>query len=89
MGEQQILSFSLACGFDPTLCAVNLWHGVAVFCFPITISDHERISRWGRTHPSREGLSRQRWDPSWHFPRSAGCTTATNDGPPETLPSLI
>jgi len=44
----------------------------------ITITDRERISRWGRTRPSRAAFSRQKWDPSWPCHRSADCTTATN-----------
>src|ERR1700741_4856528 len=55
----------------------------------ITITDRERISAWGKTRPSREGFSRQKWDRSWRGPRSAGCITATNDGPAETPPSLM
>ena len=45
--------------------------------------------RWGRTHRSHERCSRQEWGPSWRYRRSADCTTTTNDGPSETLPSLI
>src|ERR1700746_3013085 len=54
----------------------------------ITITDREPISPLGKTRPSGEGFSRQKWDRSWRCPRSAGCITATNDGPPETPPSL-
>ena len=46
--------------------------------------DNKTLSRWGRTRPSREGFSRQKWDPSWRCHRSADCTTVTNDGSPET-----
>jgi transposase InsO family protein len=53
----------------------------------ITITDREPISR--RTRPSHDQSSRHKWEESWRCHRSADCTTATNDGPPETLPSLI
>src|SRR5467141_3058075 len=49
----------------------------------ITITDGERIFRWGRTHRSHERFTRPKWDPSWRYPSSADCTTATNDGLPE------
>src|SRR6267378_5594848 len=49
----------------------------------ITITDRERIFRWGRTHRSHERFTRPKWDPSYHYPSSADCTTATNDGLPE------
>src|SRR6266550_5847257 len=49
----------------------------------ITITDRERIFRWGRTHRSHERFTRPKWDPSLRYPSSAECTTATNDGLPE------
>jgi hypothetical protein len=49
------------------------------------ITNRELIFRWERSHLSRERLSPQKWDQSWRFPRSADCTAATNDGPPEML----
>src|SRR6267143_4201717 len=49
----------------------------------ITITDGERIFRWGRTHRSHERFTRPKWDPSLRYPSSADCTTATNDGLPE------
>src|SRR6266513_3037003 len=49
----------------------------------ITITDGERIFRWGRTHRSHERFTRPKWDPSKRYPSSADCTTATNDGLPE------
>src|SRR6266550_3741575 len=49
----------------------------------ITITDRERIFRWGRTHRSHERFTRPKWDPSLRYPSSADCTTATNDGLPE------
>src|ERR1700730_7862402 len=52
----------------------------------ITITDRERISRWGRTHPSHDPFSRQKWVQSWQCRRSVDCTIATNDGPPEEAP---
>src|SRR6516165_12154240 len=45
-----------------------------------TITDRERISRWGRIHPSQDQFSRWKWDQLWCCRRSVGCTTATNDG---------
>ena len=48
-----------------------------------TITDQERISRWGRTRPSRDRFSRRKWGQSWRCPRSVDCTTAMNGGPPE------
>ena len=39
--------------------------------------------------PSRDQSSRSQWGESWLCPRSAGCIIATNEGPPETSPSLI
>ena len=48
-----------------------------------TITDPERISRWGRTRPSRDRFSRRKWGQSWRCPRSVDCTTAMNAGPPE------
>src|SRR5262249_22510482 len=48
-----------------------------------TITDREPISRWGRIRPTRDPFSRRAWDQSWRCRRSADCTTATNDGPPE------
>src|ERR1700746_956649 len=51
-------------------------------------SIRERISRWGRTRLRHGLFSHQKWDPSWQFLRLADCTTATNDGLPETLPLL-
>ena len=38
----------------------------------------------GRTRPSHDPFSRRESGPSWRCPRSVDCTTATNDGPPET-----
>src|SRR5215813_8916510 len=58
----------------------------------ITITDRERISRWGRIGPSPDLSSRRKWDQSWVCPRSVDSTTAMNDASPETqrsLPSLI
>ena len=52
----------------------------------ITITDRERISRWGRTHPSHDPFSRQKWVQSWQCRRSVDCIIATNDGPPEEAP---
>ena len=52
----------------------------------ITITDRERISRWGRTRPSHDPFSHQKWDLSCRWHRSADCTTATNGEPPETHP---
>ena|ERR1700736_2524823 len=52
----------------------------------ITITDRERISRWGRTHPSHDPFSRQKWDQSWQCRRSVDCIIATNDGSPEPAP---
>jgi hypothetical protein len=49
----------------------------------ITITDQERIFRWGRTHRSQERFTRRKWGPSWQCRKSADCTTATNDGLPE------
>src|SRR6267143_5279337 len=49
----------------------------------ITTTDRERIFRCGRTHRSHERFTRPKWDPSYHYPSSADCTTATNDGLPE------
>jgi len=43
---------------------------------------------WERTHRSHERFSRRKSGPSWRYRRSADCITATNDGPPETPPSL-
>jgi hypothetical protein len=49
----------------------------------ITITDRERISRWGRTRPSHDPFSRRQWGQSWQCRRSVDCTTATNDGSPK------
>ena len=49
----------------------------------IIITDREHIYRWGRTHRSHERFSRRKWGPSWRYPRSVGCITATNDRLPE------
>src|ERR1700680_283887 len=48
-----------------------------------TITDQERISRWGGTRPSRDRFSRRKWGQWWRCPRSVDCTTAMNGGPPE------
>src|SRR6267143_4763367 len=53
-----------------------------------TITDRERIFRWGRTHPSHDPFSRQKWDQSWQCRRSVDCIMATNDGPPEEARNL-
>jgi len=51
-----------------------------------TTIDRERIFRWERTHGSHERFSRRKWDWSLRCRRSAGCTTATNDGLFEKVP---
>ena len=42
-----------------------------------------------RTRPNRDRFNRRKQGEWWLWPRSEGCIIATNDGPPETLPSLI
>src|SRR5215471_21568792 len=54
-----------------------------------TITDPERISREGRTRPSRAQSSRRKWEESWRCRRWAGYITATNDEPPEQRPSSL
>ena len=54
------------------------------FRISTTITDRERISRWRKTRRSHDPFSRRQWGQWWRCPRSADCTTATNDGPPET-----
>ena len=46
------------------------------------------LSLEARTRPSRDRSSRSTWGESWRCPRLVGCITATNAGPPETLPLL-
>ena len=48
------------------------------------LSPIANASLLGEGLASREGFSRQKWDPSWPCRRSADCTTVTNDGSPET-----
>src|SRR6516225_9116440 len=47
------------------------------------IIGRERIFRWGRTRRSHERFSRQKWGRLCRCRKSAGYTTATNDGLPE------
>src|ERR1039457_5392487 len=49
-----------------------------------TTTDPEHTCPWGKTHLSHARFSRREWGQSWRCPRSVGCTTATNDEPPET-----
>src|ERR1017187_1258614 len=49
-----------------------------------TTTDPENTCPWGKTHLSHARFSRREWGQSWRCPRSVGCTTATNDEPPET-----
>src|ERR1017187_7312040 len=49
-----------------------------------TTTDPEHTCPWGKTHLSHARFSRREWGQSLRCPRSVGCTTATNDEPPET-----
>src|SRR5208283_3226056 len=54
-----------------------------------TITDPERISPWGRTRPSHDPFRGQKSGRSSRCPRSAACTTATSDEPPENSRILV
>src|SRR5258705_4085415 len=43
----------------------------------------------GKDSPEPRSVQPEHMGEWWRCPRSAGCITATNDGPPETPPSLI
>src|SRR5271167_1369349 len=49
----------------------------------ITITDRERISRWGKTRPSHNPFSHRKGGQSWRRRRLLDCTTVTSDGPSE------
>src|SRR6516225_11626558 len=69
-------------------CSTQCHCVVCLLAILLTITDRGPIDRGERTRPSRACLSHEKGAESWRCRRSAACTIATSEAPPER-PNLL
>ena len=69
-------------------CSTQCHCVVFLLAILLTITDRGPIDRGARTRPSRACLSHEKGAESWRCRRSAACTIATSEAPPER-PNLL